>query len=77
MICLGSICVNTLHKGDNDDDDDDDDDDNKFHASFLATTFRLTRGCQGDSHFSVTYVYYLQLFDLIKSRVSKFASIST
>jgi hypothetical protein len=27
MFCLGSICKNTLHEGDNDDDDDDDDDD--------------------------------------------------
>jgi hypothetical protein len=29
MVCLGNICINTLHKGaeDNDDDDDDDDDD--------------------------------------------------
>jgi hypothetical protein len=27
MICLRNICINTLHKGDNDDDDDDDDDD--------------------------------------------------
>jgi len=28
MVCLRKICINTLHKGDNDDDDDDDDDDN-------------------------------------------------
>ena len=30
MVCLRNICINTLHKGDNDvdDDDDDDDDDN-------------------------------------------------
>jgi hypothetical protein len=28
MVCLGNMCVDTLHKGDNDDDDDDDDDDN-------------------------------------------------
>ena len=31
MVCLGSMCMDTLHKGDNDggdDDDDDDDDDN-------------------------------------------------
>ena len=30
MVCLGNIriCINTLHKGDNDDDDDDDDDNN-------------------------------------------------
>jgi len=23
MVCLGNICINTLHKGDIDDDDDD------------------------------------------------------
>ena len=28
MFCLGNMCVDTLHKGDNDNDDDDDDDDN-------------------------------------------------
>jgi hypothetical protein len=28
MVCLGNVCVDTLHKGDNDDDDDDDDDNN-------------------------------------------------
>ena len=28
MVCLRNMCVDTLHKGDNDDDDDDDDDDN-------------------------------------------------
>ena len=28
MVCLRNICINTLHKGDNDDDDDDDDDNN-------------------------------------------------
>jgi hypothetical protein len=29
MVYLGNICINTVHKGDNDDDDyDDDDDDN-------------------------------------------------
>ena len=27
MVCLSTICINTLHEGDNDDDDDDDDDD--------------------------------------------------
>jgi hypothetical protein len=27
MVCLGNMCVDTLHKGDNDDDDDDDDND--------------------------------------------------
>jgi hypothetical protein len=28
MVCLGNICINTLHKGAKDEDDDDDDDDN-------------------------------------------------
>ena len=27
MVCLRNICINTLHKGENDDDDDEDDDD--------------------------------------------------
>jgi len=28
MVCLGYMCMDTLHKGDNDDDDDVDDDNN-------------------------------------------------
>jgi hypothetical protein len=28
MVCLGNMCVDTLHKGENDDDDDDDDNNN-------------------------------------------------
>jgi hypothetical protein len=28
MVCLGNICINTLHKGAEDDDDDDDNNDN-------------------------------------------------
>jgi hypothetical protein len=28
MVCLGNMCVDTVHKGDNDDDDDDDDNNN-------------------------------------------------
>ena len=28
MVCLRNICINTLHKGDNEDDDDDDEDNN-------------------------------------------------
>jgi hypothetical protein len=37
VVCLRNICINTLHKGDNDDDDydDDDDDDNNNNNSFL------------------------------------------
>jgi hypothetical protein len=28
MVCLGNICINTLHKGAKDDDDDDDNNNN-------------------------------------------------
>jgi len=28
IVCLGNMCMDTLHKGDSDDNDDDDDDDN-------------------------------------------------
>jgi hypothetical protein len=31
MVCLGNICINTLHKGDNDDDDDDNDNNNNIN----------------------------------------------
>jgi hypothetical protein len=34
MVCLGNICINTLHKGAKDDDDDDDDDDNNNNNIF-------------------------------------------
>jgi chromatin segregation and condensation protein Rec8/ScpA/Scc1 (kleisin family) len=36
MVCLGNICINTLHKGAKDDDDDDDDDTNKPIHSLAA-----------------------------------------
>jgi len=34
MVCLGNMCIDTLHKGyDNDDDDDDDDDNNNNNSN--------------------------------------------
>ena len=44
MVCLGNMCMDTLHKGENDDDDDDDDDDdnnnnNNNNAVPSATCF--------------------------------------
>jgi hypothetical protein len=33
MVCLGNICINTLHKGAKDDDDDDDDNNNNHFQS--------------------------------------------
>jgi len=39
MVCLGNMCMDTLHKGDNDDDDDDNDNNNnnKFIVLSLYT----------------------------------------
>ena len=42
MVCLRSISVDTLHKGDTeDDDDDDDDDDNNENNTNNNSLFRL------------------------------------
>ena len=35
MVCLRNICINTLHKGDNDDDDDDDDNNNNNNIQYI------------------------------------------
>jgi len=37
MVCLRNICINTLHKGDNDNDDDDYDDDNNNSNNNIIT----------------------------------------
>jgi hypothetical protein len=47
MVCLGNICINTLHKGDygggggggDDDDDDDDDNNNNNNNNNVGITF--------------------------------------
>ena len=41
MVCLRNICINTLHKGDNDDDDDDDDDNNNNNNNKLKLNSRI------------------------------------
>ena len=38
MVCLRNICINTLHKGDNDDDDDGDYDDDDNNNNNLSAT---------------------------------------
>ena len=38
MVCLRNICINTLHKGDNDDDDDDNNNNNNNNNSANAGT---------------------------------------
>jgi len=33
MVCLGNMCVDTLHKGDNDDDDDNNNNNNNNNTN--------------------------------------------
>jgi hypothetical protein len=40
MVCLGNICINTLHKGAEDDDDDDDDDNNTILIIVIHFIFK-------------------------------------
>ena len=42
MVCLRNICINTLHKGENDDDDDDDDDDDNNNNIFTDQSLLKT-----------------------------------
>ena len=42
MVCLRNMCVDTLHKGDNDDDDDDDDDNNNNNNKIQSNSCLLT-----------------------------------
>jgi hypothetical protein len=39
MVCLGNICINTLHKGAKDDDDDDDDADYDNNNGSINVTY--------------------------------------
>ena len=38
MVCLRNICINTLHKGDNDNNDDDDDNNNNNNNKLYLNT---------------------------------------
>jgi hypothetical protein len=35
IVCFRNICINSLHKGDNDDDDDDDDNNNNNYYYYI------------------------------------------
>jgi hypothetical protein len=42
MVCLRNICINTLHKGDEDDDDNDDDNNNNNNkVPYPKTNFNV------------------------------------
>jgi hypothetical protein len=55
MVCLRNICINTLHKGDNDDDDDvdDDDDDNNNNNN---NNFHIRQNDQQDAPLSHLFI---------------------
>jgi hypothetical protein len=45
MVCLGNICINTLHKGAKDDGDDDNDDDDNNNNNNTDVTLNITTCC--------------------------------
>jgi hypothetical protein len=47
MVCLGNICINTLHKGAKDDDDDDDDDDDNNNNNNKSANVKVLNIFQG------------------------------
>ena len=53
MVCLGNMCMNTLHKGDNDDDDDNDNNNNNIFYVSVAIFFSV--------HHGVFKIYRLEL----------------
>ena len=42
MVCLGNMCMDTLHKGDNDDDDDNNNNNNNRANESISKLFRST-----------------------------------
>ena len=50
MVCLGNMCMDTLHKGDNDDDDDDDDDDDNNNNNNNNSTKALQTAILDTEH---------------------------
>ena len=53
MVCLRNMCVDTLHKGDNDDDDDDDDNNNNNNSNNFPRKDCNERYCTFSSTFRV------------------------
>ena len=53
MVCLRNICINTLHKGDNDDDDDDEENNNNNNNNINNNKQKKDgtgRGCMNNCH---------------------------
>jgi hypothetical protein len=57
MVCLGNICINTLHKGAKDDDDDDDDN-NNYNNKGQITNPQTEEGIR--TRFTRNYVYEVE-----------------
>ena len=43
MVCLGNMCMDTLHKGDNDNDDDDDNNNREQQKTTILGTAHILR----------------------------------
>ena len=56
MVCLRNICINTLHKGDNDDDDDDDNNNN--NNNLLVLVLRIILPYRGTGPITVYVLMY-------------------
>ena len=49
-----NICINTLHKGDNDDDDDDDDDDDNNNNNNVMLLYGVTQNLRNQRNTALT-----------------------
>jgi hypothetical protein len=56
MVCLGNICINTLHKGAKDDDDDDDD-----NRDILSLSVQSTGEIRHNEKYDTTEIISLEL----------------
>jgi len=43
MVCLGNVCMDTLHKGDNDDNDDNNNNNNSLRQTAVLDTSYVIR----------------------------------
>ena len=63
MVCLRNICINTLHKGDNDDNDDNNNDNSDNNDLFHCTYFEHTS--ISAHHGQVPHLLFPQLLLLV------------
>ena len=62
MVCLRNICINTLHRGDNDNDDDDDDDDDNNNNNTVGTSSLSWKIVSQQSSCNIMYARHMFFF---------------